>query len=101
MANSNKKEQVQRPNFPSRGLGRGMGRGLGLGRGMGRGPGYWGQCFRFPWLPRWWWMKSGPQTDLSDIVSRPTPKEEKEILTEELNVLREEMKAIEHRIKNL
>ena len=55
---------------------------------------YWGRCFRFPWLPRWWWAYP---YDWSEI----TPKEEKEMLLEELKALKEEMKAIEKRLKEL
>ncbi|MHC1567019.1 MAG: hypothetical protein ACXQT5_00945 [Candidatus Syntropharchaeia archaeon] len=29
---------------------------FGFGRGwFGRGWWYGGRCWRFPWLPRWWW----------------------------------------------
>jgi hypothetical protein len=76
--------------------------------GYGRGPwwynqgwrnqrdlrGYRGRCFRFPWMPRWWW-------DYPEDWQEPTTREEKEMLTEELKGLREEMKAIEERLKEL
>ena len=55
---------------------------------------YWGRCFRFPWLPRWWWA-------YPDLWQDITPKEEKEMLKEELEALREEMKAIQERLKEL
>jgi len=56
---------------------------------------YWGRCFRFPWLPRWWWM-------WPEYWSEPlTKEEEKEVLKEELNALQEEIKAIEKRLKEL
>lgn len=94
MANSNKNNQPQYPNFPPYGPGWGWGRGQGGGRGRGWGPGYQGQCFRFPWLPRWWW--SGPE-----FSPELTPKEEKEMLTDDLKALKEEMKAIGERLKEL
>jgi len=56
---------------------------------------YWWRCFRFPWLPRWWWI--WPPEYWQDI----SPKEEKEMLKEELKALKEEMKAIEERLKEL
>ena len=54
----------------------------------------WGRCFRFPWLPRWWWA-------YPESWQEPALKEEKEMLTEELKALKEEMKAIEGRLKEL
>ncbi len=62
--------------------GAGLGRRRGWGRGFGRG---WGQ---FGWGP-----------DYS--FQPPAPKEEKAILNEDLQALREEMKNIENRIKEL
>lgn len=56
---------------------------------------YRGRCFRFPYLPRWWW-RADPE-----YFEEPTPKEEKKMLTEELKALQEEMKAIEERLKEL
>jgi ubiquinone biosynthesis protein UbiJ len=55
---------------------------------------FWARCFRFPWLPRWWW-------GYPEYWQEPTPKQEKEMLLEELKALREEMKAIEERLKEL
>jgi len=55
---------------------------------------YWGRCFRFPWLPRWWWAR--PERWQESI-----PEEEKEMLQEELKALKEEMKAIEERLKEI
>ncbi len=71
-----------------RGFGRGWGRGFGrgFGRGWGRGWGY------SPYFPSY------------DPYYSPdflTPKEEKEMLNEDLEVLRKEMKAIEERLKEL
>ncbi len=60
----------------------------------GRFPYSWWRCFRFPWLPRWWWA----YPYFTDQIS---PTEEKEILSKELEILREEMKNIEERIKEL
>lgn len=61
---------------------------------------YEGRCFRFPWLPRWWWTYTGYQQDYP-YSPQPTPRDEKEMLTEELKALKEEMKAIEGRLKEL
>jgi len=96
MANSNKGNQPQYPYWPpySPGWGRGWRGGWGPGWGYG-----WGRCFRFPWLPRWWW--ADPEYWQQFGVPQPTPKEEKEMLNEELKALREEMKVIEERIKEL
>jgi flagellar hook-associated protein FlgK len=55
---------------------------------------FWGRCFRFPWLPRWWCV-------YPEYWQEPTPKQEKEMLLEELKALREEIKAIEERLKEL
>jgi len=55
---------------------------------------YWGRCFRFPWLPRWWWA-------WPEYWQEPTPEEEKKMLTEELKALQEEVKAIQERLKEL
>ena len=54
--------------------------GYGWGRGFGRG---WGRGWGWGWL------------------EPPTQKEEKEMLGDDLKDLREEMKAIEERIKEL
>jgi len=64
---------------------------LGLGPGFwgrGRGRGIW-PCWRFPWLTRGWrW---------ADIA----PKEEKEVLDYEAELLKEELKEVEKRIQEL
>jgi len=64
--------------------GRGMGRGLGMGRGRG-----------FGWRART--MQIMPIQQPAVI----TEKQEKEFLEQELTVLKEEMKDIEERIKEL
>ncbi len=56
---------------------------------------YWGRCFRFPWLPRWWWAWYNYGTDFSD------PEEEKKILKEELKNLEDEIRMIKERLKEL
>ncbi len=66
-----------RPGYMTPGFGWGRGRGFGRGFGWRRG---WGRGWRY---------------------SASTPKEEKEMLIDELNVLREEAKAIERRLKEL
>ena len=99
MANSNKSNWSRYPNFPPFGLGWGWGRGRGRGWGSGWGYGR-GRCFRFPWLPRWWWADPDFWGDGS-YPAQPDLKEEKEILTDELKALKEEMKAIEERLKEL
>lgn len=65
---------------------------FGLGGGpwwlYGRGyRGWWpSRCFRFPWLPRWWWGSD---------------KSELDALREESQALKEELKAISERIEQL
>ena len=76
---------------PPFGPGFGRGRGWRMGRGMG-----WGRCFRFPWLPRWWWAY--PEYQNRFEVPQPTQKEEKEMLNEELEILQEEIKVIKDRL---
>jgi hypothetical protein len=68
------------------------GYGLGpWGGGLGRD---WGRGFRFRCF---WWPFSG----LNIPFHEPTPKEEKEMLSEELKYLREEIKEIEKRLEEL
>lgn len=74
---------------------------FGLGGGprwlYGRGYRGWGpsRCFRYPWLPRWWWATG-------DYPSyQPTKKEEIGSLREEAEALKEELKAISERIEQL
>ena len=73
--------------------------------GLGGGPWWlynqgrrgWRQsrCFRYPWLPRWWWASG-------DYPSyQPTKKEELDGLKEEAKVLKEELQAITGRIEQL
>jgi hypothetical protein len=74
--------------------------------GLGGGPwwlynrgyrGWWssGRCFRYPWLPRWWWATG-------DYPSyQPTKSEELDVLKEEAKALKEELKAITGRIEQL
>ena len=64
-----------------------------------RGDWGWGRCFRFPWLPRWWWAY--PEYWQEFRAPQPTPTEEKEMLKEELRALREEIKVVEERLKEL
>ena len=92
MASSNRTNQPQYPNFPPYGPGWGWRRGWGRGWGPGLGR---GRCFRFPWLPRWWWVypEYGPEI--------PTPKKEKEMLKEEFKALQKEIKVIGERLKEL
>jgi len=59
----------------------------------------WGRCFRFPWLPRWWWAY--PEYWQEFRVFQLTPTEEKEMLKEELKALKEEIKVVEKRLKEL
>jgi len=72
------------PGFMSGGFGRGMGRGLGMGRGRG-----------FGWRART--MQIMPIQQPAVI----TEKQEKEFLEQELSALKEEMREIEARIKEL
>ncbi len=79
------------PGYVKQGFGRrnfGWGRGFGYDRGYGRGMG------------RYDWGRAGygyyPQTE-----PQMTEKEEKEILNEELNYLKDSMKTIEKRIQEL
>ena len=82
-------------------LGQGPGYWGPYGRGRGWRPGFYqGRCWNYPWLPRWWWANPEYQQNYP-YPPEPTPKEEKGILTEELQLLKEEMKAIEQRLKEL
>lgn len=51
---------------------------------------FWGRCFRFPWLPRWWWMS--PNIDSED---------ERKMIAEELKLLQEEMERLQKRLQEL
>lgn len=66
---------------PGFGQGFGYGFGRGWGRGFGPGPG-WGMGFGWPFY-------------------EPTAKEEKEMLSQELNYLKEGIKDIEARLEEL
>jgi len=71
------------------GYGRGFRRfGRGLGLGQGRGFGFWG------------WPFGGYPHD-RPFYNEPTTKEEKEMLTEELKGLKEEIKEIEACLEEL
>lgn len=75
----------------------GFGWGRGFGRGFGRG---WGRGWRWPgWGDYPSYGPAYPYPPYS--LEPPTPKEEKEMLSEDLKALREEMKAIEERLKEL
>ena len=61
-----------------------------------QGQGQWpSRCFRYPWLPRWWWATG----DYSPY--QPTKKEELDALRGEAKALQEELKAITERIEQL
>lgn len=72
------------PGFMNGGFGRGMRRGFGRGKG-------------FAWRARA--MQTAPMQQIQPTVI--TEKEEKQFLGQELNALKEEMKEIEKRLKEL
>lgn len=85
------------------------GRGYGFGRGWWAGwPGNpsW-SCRFFPWLPRWWWATpgyagygySGAPTGYPWAATLPVS--EVEALKQEAAFLREQLQAVEKRLKEL
>jgi len=80
------------------------GRGyFGWGRGwFGRGRG-WRNWARITGLPGWWRARVGLPAwgGWGYYPYQPEPAQEKEMLTEELRVLKEEMEAIEKRLREL
>ena len=72
------------PGFMNHGFGRGCGRGFGRGRGFG-------------WRARA--VQPIPTQQVQPAVI--TEKQEKQFLEQELNTLKEEMKEIEKRLKNI
>jgi len=72
------------PGFMNGGFGRGMGRGFGRGRG-------------FAWRAKA--MQAVPMQQVQPTVI--TEKQEKQFLGQELDALKEEMKEIEKRLKEL
>ena len=67
------------------------------------GYGY-GRCFRFPSLPRGWWMSG--QTNPSTYTpyaptSQPTPQQESEMLKGESEMLKEEIKNMNEQLKTI
>lgn len=70
--------------------------GRGMGYGRSRGCRFFGHhCFRFPWLPRWWWADEGSGSTM------PAPTDEKEMLKEQLAALEEDMKMIRDRLRKI
>jgi len=70
-----------------------------FGRGMAWHRGWWGRGWTGRW-PGWSYNRSYPYS-LPYPFQAPTAKEEKEILAEDLKVLKAEMGAIEKRLKEL
>ncbi len=83
-------------------------------------PSYWGRCFRFPWLPRWWWTGMyGPAIPYTPYAGAtqyyppgytgiwPSPfgpaskEEEKAALEEQAKFLEEELSRIKQRLDEL
>lgn len=73
----------------------GLGGGPWWRYGQGGRYGWPSRCARYPWLPRWWWAAE------NCLPTQPTKKEEMNVLEEEAKSLREDLKAIDARIKQL
>jgi len=85
------------PNFGGGyGYGRGMGRGFGRGgRGMGWGRMAMGPMYGSAMMPAY------PQSMMPAYPQRITKDEEKEVLTEDLDALKQEVSDIEKRLSEL
>lgn len=81
------------------------------GRGRGYGYGYYSgdptRCARFPWMPRWWWANpdyqgEAPPVPVGTPVANPvTSEQEKEFLSQQMQYLEQELKAIRGRLEEL
>jgi hypothetical protein len=83
---------------------------------LGLGPGYWGsysrgrgfrrwwnypygwRCWRYPWLPRWWWANFDYQNDRQPQMSAEA---ELAFLREEAEDLKKQLKEVKARIQEL
>ena len=84
-----------------------------LGRGIGGGNPY-PNCRFFPWLPRRWWaypttsqlnLASSQPTNIPVILPKSTPgyskKQEIEMLTQQTQILENQLKSLKKRLEEL
>ncbi len=65
-------------------------------------------CFRFPWLPRWWWADPKYASKYPNLVSTSSQsdedydkKQEKEYLNEQKEWMNTQLEAIKNRLDEL
>jgi len=60
---------------------------------------YSGRCFRYPWLPRWWW--AGPSNYPATPAPQSNKEQELEMLKSDAQVLKDQLTEIEKRMEEL